>query len=301
MKIEQAIKLYLIELNINQHKSINTILAYTRLIEKYQNYLIKLNYEKIESIKLEDIALFINRNFSNVKANSIAQYISIIKSFHNYISERYDLVNPTQYLDSPKKIINLPVYATIQEIDAIMNTFTQENKDQVDHAILELIYATGLRVSECCDLKVNNINFENKFLTITGKGNKTRIVPINKWSFNIIKRYYDTIRPVINKYNYDYLFVNIYGKKIYREYVERMLKKHCLLAKIDKPVTPHKLRHSFATHLLQGGADLRVIQELLGHSSINTTEIYTHIEKQQLFKSYAKFHPKNIGGNDDEI
>ena len=173
-----------------------------------------------------------------------------------------------------------------------MSVFNDEDPDELfDHTIIETIYGLGLRVSECCSLKTNQVNLDDGFVKIIGKGKKERLIPIPDRTKKLMKEYYAKLRPSWQKKNTNLFFINQHGRKIYSEYVEKMLKENVYKAGIKKGITPHKLRHSYATHLLEGGADLRVIQELLGHSDISTTEIYTHVEAERLKRAYLDFHP----------
>jgi site-specific recombinase XerD len=173
-----------------------------------------------------------------------------------------------------------------------MSVFDDEiSQDLLDHTILETIYGLGLRVSECCNLKTNQINLTDGFVKILGKGNKERVIPIPDTTRRLMQQYASNLRGLWLKKSTNRFFINHLGKPIYSEYVEKMLRNTNIKAGIKKHLTPHKLRHSYATHLLEGGADLRVIQELLGHSDISTTEIYTHVESERLKESYLKAHP----------
>ena len=167
----------------------------------------------------------------------------------------------------------------------------EEPEDLFNHALLETIYGLGLRVSECCDLRTSQINLEDGFANIIGKGNKERLVPIPSMTLEIMKKYFHNVRSLWLNRPDNHFFINRKGKKVYREYVEKMLRNSVISAGIRKNLTPHKLRHSYATHLLEGGANLRAIQELLGHSDISTTEIYTHVESERLKNTYLKAHP----------
>ncbi|MBQ1482720.1 MAG: tyrosine-type recombinase/integrase, partial [Erysipelotrichaceae bacterium] len=186
----------------------------------------------------------------------------------------------------------LPVYATKNEIDQLMSVFDDEDiDDRFKHTILETIYGLGLRVSECCDLRVSQVNLRDGFVKVLGKGNKERVVPIPDQTRKMMEHYFSNIRPLRIKKNTNLFFINRLGKKIYPQYVEKIIQEKLEEAGLHKHLTPHKLRHSYATHLLEGGADLRVIQELLGHSDISTTEIYTHVQAERLKETYMKAHP----------
>ena len=173
-----------------------------------------------------------------------------------------------------------------------MNTFTDSLEDILNHSLLEIIYACGLRVSEVCNLTLSQVDLNVGIVKIIGKGNKERIVPIPKNSISILKKYSDVVRVVYNKNKNNYFFINKKGNKIRSEYIENMLKCIVVELGLNPNITPHKLRHSYATHLLANGSDLRSIQELLGHSDIATTQIYTHVESNRMIENYKRFHPK---------
>ena len=214
-----------------------------------------------------------------------------IRNFHHFLSFKYDINDPSFAIQVSKSIKRLPIYCTVAEVDELMNTFKKTKEDLFNKAILETIYGCGLRVSECCNLLISQVNLNDGFLKILGKGNKERIVPIPQRTNDVMSYYFSNIRPLWLNGSTNSFYINKYGKHIYPEYVEKMLKNALKNTKISKNITPHKLRHSYATHLLEGGADLRSIQELLGHSDISTTEIYTHVETQRLKNTYLNSHP----------
>lgn len=295
MNLEVALKEYLLNLELIENKSLNTVKNYKADLNMYFNFLSSEGIDDSEEIKFEIInELFVNLS-TYKKTSSLARIASSIKSFHKFLSFKYDLKDPSLNLSVVNNETRLPVFASKGEIDLIMNSFDNSRKDILNHALLELIYACGLRVSEACKITVNQIDLEKKMVRILGKGNKERLIPLPDKSIQILKEYFDVIRPINLKKKTNLFFINDKGKHITSEYVETMLKFTCESLHIKKKITPHKLRHSFATHLLEGGADLRSIQELLGHSDIQTTEIYTHVEKNRLIDSYSKFFPKNKG------
>ena len=292
MKVSNAIKDYLISLATSEGRAENTIKSYTRDLNKYQEFLDKHNIEKIEIVKDSDIDEFVkelNKNYSSATVNRLK---TAIRNLHRFLNFKYDFKDPTINLTVSKGEKRLPIYGTIDEIEKLMSIFNDEIPlDLFNHAILECIYGLGLRVSECTNLRNSQVNLNDGFVKILGKGNKERIVPIPARTKEIMKKYFYNVRTLWQKSSTNRFFINRLGKPIYSEYVEKMLRNSIIKAGIDKHLTPHKLRHSYATHLLQGGTDLRVIQELLGHSDISTTEIYTHIESQRLKDSYNKAHP----------
>ena len=300
MKLEKLFKEYLVYLRINESKSELTIKNYSSDLDKYLGFLSTEGIDDVEDVKFDLINEFIKNQSTFKASSSVARMASSIRSFHRFISFKYDLKDPTLNLEVKNKSKRLPIFATIDEVDKIMAYFTNENQDVLNHALLETIYCCGLRVSECTNLTVSQVNLEQKILRVLGKGSKERIIPIPENSLAVIKNYYNNVRPLWLKKRTNLFFINRFGKHITTEYVENMIKFVCEEVGITKKITPHKLRHSFATHLLEGGADLRTIQELLGHSDIRTTEIYTHVQKERLKEGYNNFFPQ-LKGDDDEI
>lgn len=291
MKISKTIKEYLFNIEVNDGKAKSTCESYTRDLKIYYDYLNSLNIVNIEDITDETVRNFVIK-CSNKYSNSSLNRLKVsIRSFHNFISFKYDINSPAVGIQVSKSIKRLPIYCTHSEIKKIMNVFSNSLVDTFNKCILETIYGCGLRVSECCNLKVSQVNLQDGFLKILGKGNKERIVPIPKRTNIIMKEYFNNIRGLWLKNSNSNFFINRLSKSIYPRYVEKMLQDTIIKAGVNKNITPHKLRHSYATHLLEGGADLRSIQELLGHSDISTTEIYTHVESERMKKSYLKYHP----------
>ena len=292
MKIDNAIKEYIISLTFAEGRSDNTIDSYQRDLKIYESFLNENNIndiEKIDDLLIDRFVSQINKNYSSASVNRMK---TSIRNLHRFLNFKYDISDPTINLTVSKGEKRLPIYATIEEIERIMSVFNDEiPEDLFNHTLLETIYGLGLRVSECVNLKTNQVNLEDGFVKILGKGNKERLMPIPDKTLEIMKRYFQTLRPLWQKKNSNYFFLNKKGNPTYSEYVEKMLRETNIKANIKKHITPHKLRHSYATHLLQGGADLRVIQELLGHSDISTTEIYTHVDSERLKKTYMDNHP----------
>ena len=303
MKIDILIKDYIFSLNTTESKAINTTKSYSRDLKIYKSFLDDKNIndsDDIDDVIIDEFIKKINSKYSNASVNRIK---TSIKSFHRFINFKYDLLDPTLNVSVSKSQKRLPIYATKNEIDKLMSIFNDDDPlDLFNHAILETIYGLGLRVSECCNLKTNQVNISDGFVKVLGKGNKERVVPIPYDTLQVMKKYYMNVRPLWLKKSSNYFFINKFSKKIYSEYVQTMLAKSIIKADINKKLTPHKLRHSYATHLLEGGADLRVIQELLGHSDISTTEIYTHVESERLKSTYSSAHPlaKAKGLKDDK-
>lgn len=292
MKVENAINDYIISIATSQGRADNTIESYTRDLKKYQAFLEEKKIDRIEKVKDSDIDEFVARLNKGYAASSINRMKTAIRNLHRFLNFKYEMKDPTLNLSVSRGEKRLPVYGTIEEIEKLMNSFDDDKpEDLFNHAILEAIYGMGLRVSECCNLKTSQVNLNDGFINVIGKGNKERIIPIPKRTKEVMDRYYRSLRPLWQKKATNRFFINRLGKPIYSEYVEKMLRESIIDVDIKKHLTPHKLRHSYATHLLEGGADLRVIQELLGHSDISTTEIYTHVETERLKQSYRDAHP----------
>ena len=292
MKIDSAIKDYIFSLSTSEGKAQNTITAYKIDLKHYLNYLNDNNIDQVEKINDKVIDDFINTLNKQYKTKTINRIKVSIRNFHKYLNFKYDIVDPSLNVTVSKGEKRLPIYGTKTEIDKLMSIFNDEIPEELfDHAILETIYGLGLRVSECCNLKTNQVNIDDGFVKVLGKGNKERVVPIPGNTLAIMKHYFLNVRPIWLKKSTNNFYINKYGRRIYSEYVEKMLKNSIIKAGINKNLTPHKLRHSYATHLLEGGADLRVIQELLGHADISTTEIYTHVESERLKGTYMNAHP----------
>lgn len=292
MRTEKAIKDYIISIATNEGKADNTVRSYSRDLKIYQDFLNDHQIQNIEDV--DDLLLddFIYRIDERYAAASINRIKTTIRNLHRFLHFKYDIKDPTLNMHVTGAEKRLPIYATKEEIEQLMGIFDDEQPLELfRHCLLETIYGLGIRVSECCNLRISQVNLQDGFVNVIGKGNKERIVPIPDVTLNLMKRYFNNIRPLWLKNSDNHFFIHDKGKKIYSEYVERVLKDSIIQAGIRKHLTPHKLRHSYATHLLEGGADLRVIQELLGHSDISTTEIYTHVDSERMKQVYMKAHP----------
>lgn len=300
MKFEKALLEYRNEIMLRMPKSDRTVKNYLIDVTSYLQAMKKKGINDVEDISYHEIEAYLI-SLNKYSRNTIARKSCAIRSFHQFLTFKYEYSNPAVNLEVRRQRNVLPIYCTVEEIDLIMSYFDDERpKDLFNHALLEFIYSCGLRVSECTELNVSQVDLQTKIVRVLGKGEKERIVPIPDKSQAILIKYFDTLRPVWNIKKSNLFFINRLGKHVTTEYIENMLKYTCNKVGIKKHITPHKLRHSYATHLLQGNADLRSIQELLGHSDISTTEIYTHIQDARLLESYAKFHPGNLGGEDDD-
>ena len=299
MKLTDALKRYLTELTVNEGKSVRTVKSYESDLKQYISFLEAEGIKDTKKISGDLVEGFIIEQSLSKKGTSLSRMAASIRSFHQYLSYLYDEKDPSLNIEVHRGVKSLPGFASVDEINALMASFDDSNPEQLfHHALLELIYSCGMRVSEATSITVNRVDLETGMVRILGKGNKERIVPIPRGSIPVLERYLHLVRPVYLKKNTNLFFINRFGRKVTRESVEKLLRDKCTELGFQAHITPHKLRHSYATHLLQGGADLRAIQEMLGHSDIKTTEIYTHVANRQMFESYARFHP---GGKDDKL
>ena len=284
-------------LKIERNLSINTIESYLFDVKKLVNFL-KSSKIKIQPKELtETIAKeFIYDLSKKVKSPTQARIISGLRRFYDYlILEDIIATNPIQNIETPKIGINLPVTLTIQEIDNIISSIKLTSKTGVRNiAIVELLYSCGLRVSELINLKISDLFFKESLIKVTGKGNKERFVPISTQAQLYINNYIKDIRcfKKIKKNFEDTLFLNERGSSLSRVMIFIILKELSISSNIKKKISPHTFRHSFATHLIENGADLITIQNMLGHENITTTERYLHVSKKHLIDSMMKFHPR---------
>lgn len=289
------IKKYRSYLLTEKHLSDNSIASYILDIYKYLNYLEKEKiYDpiKIKKNNIIDYLGYLDKQKYSIY--SIVRKISSIKAFHSYLSKTYNIEDVTLKLDNPRFYKKIPNVLSIEEVDKLLDIKLNNEFDYRNKAMLELMYATGLRVSELVNLELNNIDLDLKFVRCFGKGNKERIVPIGDVALDYLKIYVTKYRDKLKKkYLCDKLFLNNHGKTMTRQGFFKILKQIAEKQEIKKNITPHMLRHSFATHLLNNGADLRSIQVMLGHSNLSTTQIYTNINNETLKENYELFHPRN--------
>jgi integrase/recombinase XerD len=295
-------KLFINYLRTERSLSENSIASYNFDLTKLFDFLKRkkmISVKEIDDKALNDFLKIIkssmNKNDEVFSVKSISRYISSFRTFFKFLeAENYIKNNPAENLEAPKSSRALPEVLTIDEINKILDSVNLSDKAGLrDRAILETMYASGLRVSELTNLEISNIDFESGFLRVFGKGSKERIVPIGKSALSFIAEYIKMLRDKIkNAKSLNYVFLNLRGGKLSRMGVWNIVDEYCKKANIKKEVHPHTFRHSFATHLLEGGADIRIIQEMLGHSDISTTQIYTHIDKEYLIEIHKTFHPR---------
>ena len=283
-------------LTVERGLSQNTIISYRRDLNKYINYLESKKIDSLENTDRSTVLSFVlSQKDKGLSVNSIARNLVAIKVFYRFLfRERFIKEDPTSVLDSPKLWKHLPDVLTLDEVEELLNKPNLKDWMGIrDKAALELMYATGMRVSEVAALKLADANLELGYVRCVGKGQKERIIPLGRKAIQAIKRYLDKVRPIlIRPAGGSAIFLTRLGKKMSRQTLWKTIKRYARLAKINKRITPHTLRHSFATHLLERGADLRVVQEMLGHASISTTQIYTHIDRGRLKSIHHKYHPR---------
>lgn len=281
---------YLLFLKTEKKLGDNTINSYMLDLEDF----FKTFNGSIESCTKKDILAYIS-SINGLEVSTVNRHISSLKSFFNYlVDESIIKVSPIEEVSSLKKTKKLPKYLSISEVNKLLNIPLNSEFDYRNKAMLELMYATGLRVSELVSIEYSNIDFENSIIRINGKGKKERIIPLGEVASYYLKVYLSDYRSKLLKRNtYNQVFLNNHGKPITRQGFNYILENIRELTGITKEITPHVLRHSFATHLLEGGADIRSIQEMLGHENISTTNIYTEVVNDVLRSNYEMYHNRS--------
>ncbi len=283
-------------LSVERGLAKNTLLAYTKDLEKYTVFLSSTKIQSPDQVKREHVTNFMMKlKKDGMSSTSICRHLAAVKMFHRFmVRESFSKEDPTTLIDTPKLFKRVPEVLTQKEIESILEAAQKvKSKDQRDYVIIELFYASGMRVSELVDLKVTSVNFDVGFVRAMGKGSKERIIPIGKKALQALIFYCEKIRPsLLKKTSTDILFLSRLGKRLSRQSVWSVIKNYARLAGIKKNIKPHTLRHTFATHLLEHGADLRSVQEMLGHSDISTTQIYTHVDRERLKSVHKEFHPR---------
>ncbi len=290
--VDQYINFLIIEKGLSE----NTIESYSRDISRYVDYLNQKKVKRISDAETPVILTYlISLRDGGLKARSTARHLVTLRGFYRYLlQEKIIKHDPARLLDLPKSGLKLPDVLSVSEIKLLLSTpDTQTPLGLRNAAMIELLYAAGLRVSELVNLKSLDINTEAGFVRVIGKGSKERIVPIGNYAKDIIDRYVKTARSLLLKDAVShYMFVARAGKPMTRQGFWKLLKQYALQAGIAKKITPHSFRHSFASHLLEGGADLRAVQIMLGHADISTTQIYTHVAREHLKQMHEKYHPR---------
>ena len=296
MSWKQSIKEFKSYLRIERSLSENTIDSYLRDIRKLAKFSEKKDLNELQITKAEVKEFISEINKEGISARSQSRIISGIKAFYKYlILEDYLKVNPTELIESPRIGMKLPDTLSIEEIDSLISAIDLSHpQGERNRAILEVLYSCGLRVSELTNLKLSNIRFKEGYVKVLGKGNKERFAPIGSSAIKFLNIYLNEIRnhQDIKKGSEDIVFLNRRGNKLTRVMIFTIIKQLSEKIGMKKKISPHTFRHSFATHLIEGGADLRAIQEMLGHESITTTEIYTHLDREYLRAAIMQFHPR---------
>jgi integrase/recombinase XerD len=292
-----AIKRFKKFLQVEKGLSQNSIYSYTYDLKKFSEFLSSKNKDILEASQ-DDIQQFLKyeKISKNNSSRTLARSLAAIRQFYNFLSDNIgsDIKNPTEKIETPQVEKSLPDFLTVNELDRLFNSISEEDSYELrDKTIFELLYSSGLRISEAIDLKLNDIDFENSFIHVIGKGDKERLVPAGKEALRLLVKYIKNSRPaILGARESEFLFVSKKGSQLNRKSVWRLLKNYVSGTEIQKNITPHTLRHSFATHLIENGADLRSVQELLGHMDISTTQVYTHMARKKLQEIHKNFHPK---------
>jgi integrase/recombinase XerD len=288
--------LFISYLAVEKGLSANTQEAYSRDLARYLDYLEQLGRTAPAGVTSGDIAEFLGRlKDQGIGPRSRARCLSAIRMFHRFLMiENYADANPASIIEAPRTLHKLPGFLSTQEVDDLIGACAGTSNENVrDLAMLELLYATGLRVSELVGLKLREVNLDSGYLMTLGKGNKERLVPIGESACQRVTAYLERVRCRLdpNRQN-RFLFLSRLGDAMSRQAFWNIIKKRACLAGIGKNISPHTLRHSFATHLLENGADLRSVQVMLGHADLSTTQIYTHVTRERLKRLHQQIHPR---------
>ncbi len=275
---------------IDKKYSNNTVLSYMNDLKKFDNFIKK----DIVEVNKNDILKFIEFERAKEDVKSVAHSLTVVRNFYNFlIVENIIKENPTDNIDSPKLKKSLPIVLSKEEVDNLLNIELNDKYDYRNKAMLELMYATGMRISELINIQMEDINLNNSCVIVNGKGNKERKIPFDEITTYYLEKYINEYRKQFLKKINNYLFLNCFGEKISRQAFFKIIKSLAIKKNIHKNFSPHTLRHSFATHMVENGADLRSVQILLGHSDISTTQIYTNISNKFIRENYEKSHPHN--------
>ncbi|NQT28880.1 MAG: site-specific tyrosine recombinase XerD [Candidatus Omnitrophica bacterium] len=293
--MEVYLEAFIDYLRVEKGLAFNSIIAYTKDLNKYTKHLKKEGLTDPKDVTRKTITDFLFHLRKKMSPISIARVLSAIKSFHKFlVREKISGQDPSDLIETPKLEKKIPNFLTAEEVTKILKAPNLKKSQGIRaRAMLELMYATGLRVSELVNLKAPDVNLDVGFIKCKGKGSKERIVPLGGVASRFLQKYFQEARDkLLGKKINPYIFLAQGGRGISRQSVWKMIKEIVRKCRIKKKISPHTLRHSFATHLLEGGADLRSVQEMLGHSSITTTQIYTHVNQRRLKKIHSQFHPR---------
>lgn len=307
--MNQFVEEYLHYLRVEKHLAQNTLAAYAHDLCDWVDWLAGKGRDDVKLTSLDDFleySIYL-RQHKKFRATSLGRHLVSIRSFYLFMFEqKYVARNVTENLDLPKLGFRLPKFLTAREVDLLLKDFELTTNSEActwnirqkatefrNHAMLQVLYATGLRVSELVHLKLNDINLDSGYVLAFGKGSKERYVPLGRVAITALQRYYEGSRKILlGQYASQYVFVGRRGTPVTRQTFWKSLKHMAGRQGITKPISPHVMRHSFATHLLENGADLRSVQIMLGHADISTTQIYTHVSNQHLKEMHKKFHPR---------
>jgi len=297
LKLDSEIREYFNFLRLEKGSSQHTLHSYQFDLTKYRAFLVNRKIIAANKVKQEHLSEFLKELAQKrLSPRSVARILSAVRGFHRFlVGEGMHDDDPTENIDAPKRSKNLPGVLSVAEIDAILKQpDTRKPLGVRDRAMLEVLYATGVRVSELTNLKQANLMFESDLILVFGKGSKERLVPIGPSAIDWVTTYQRDVRIHLSKggRSQDVVFLNFRGGKLSRAAIRDLVVKYARAAGIKKEIHPHTFRHSFATHLLEGGADLRAVQEMLGHVDISTTQIYTHIDREYLKEVHRTFHPR---------
>ena len=299
--MEDLVKRFLTYIEQSNSGSPHTIDAYSRDIEAFTNFLRQegiVSYDEVDRIVVMNYIAQLRQRMTingNMKNTSVARKLSSLRSFYRYLSAYVGIrQNPFQYMKNPKTLRRIPEFLFYDEMDMFLSSFQIDEGDGLrNRAMFEIMYACGLRVSEVVQMKVSDIDFQDQILHIVGKGDKERLVPFYDMAASLLVRYIDTIRKTwMKEKQHPYVFVNQRGDPLTTRGVQYLMQKQADALHMSLHIHPHMFRHSFATHLLDNGADLRVVQELLGHASLSTTQIYVHVSQERLKNVYEHAHPR---------
>jgi integrase/recombinase XerD len=295
-KLEEILECFLDYLTIERGLAQNTIISYRYDLIKYINFLKKNNISSFNQTKKDLVNnYFVYLRKKNLEINSISRNLVAVKMLYRFLLiEGFIKEDITGLIEFPRMSKKLPHVLSLREINLLLDKANfKSNLGLRDQAILELLYATGMRVSELIYLKIDDINMENRMLKCLGKGSKERIIPFGSKAYESLRLYLDKVRQkLVKNPNEDILFLNSRGERLSRQGIFYLVKKYVRKARIEKKITPHTLRHTLATHLLENGADLRSVQEMLGHSDISTTQIYTHVSRKWVSEEYYRAFPR---------
>ena len=293
--MNQLLDQFMDYLSVERGLSSNTLEAYRRDLTKFFGFLDRESSASTESVDPSDIiAYLIYLRKGKLAIRSISRNLVAVRMFYKFLVSE-DVINedPTLNLDSPKTGLSLPEVLSQEEVERLLSLPNSKEQGIKDKAILELLYATGMRVSELINLPIDNIDLHEGYLKCIGKGSKERIIPVGRKAQRAVKKYIDVVRSkYVSRGNSNMLFITRLGRGYTRQGIWKIIKRYSVLMGINKEITVHTLRHCFATHLLSHGADLRSVQEMLGHVDISTTQIYTHIDRARLREIHQKFHPR---------